>query len=101
MEPAQSSSSANQLNYSAPEVSWEDRLSDLARVEGILKKRKAELQEVDAVLMERRRQLEDVVHKVLYFLKKSMWQVIERLKNTAKKAKDSPLNRGKSMLIFP
>lgn len=44
---------------------WEEKLSDLAWMESILKKRKAELQEVDAVLTERRRQLAEVVQKVL------------------------------------
>ena len=67
METAQSASSVNQLDNAAQGARWEDRLSDLARVESILKKRKAELQEMDAELMERRRQLDDVVHKVRHF----------------------------------
>lgn len=66
MESARVSSSVNQLDDSAQEGGWEARLSDLARVESMLKKRMAELQEVDAVLMERRHELDEVVHKVLY-----------------------------------
>ena len=64
METAQSASSVNQLDDAAQGARWEDRLSDLARVESILKKRKAELQEMDTVLMERSRRLDDVAHKV-------------------------------------
>lgn len=63
LEPAQLSSSVNQLEDSVPNARWEDRLSDLARVESILKKRMAELQEVEAVLIESRRQLDDAVQK--------------------------------------
>lgn len=57
-------SSGNLLNDTAQEECWEDRLSDLARVESLLKKRKAEVQELDALLMQRKQDLDDVVHKV-------------------------------------
>ena len=63
MEPVQLSS-VNQMDDNAQETSWEKRLSDLARFEGLLQKRKTELQQMDAVLMERRRELDDVVQKV-------------------------------------
>lgn len=63
MEPVQLSS-VNQMDDSAQEASWEKRLSDLARFDGLLQKRKTELQQMDAVLMERRRELDDVVQKV-------------------------------------
>ena len=58
------SSSGSLLNDTAQEACWEDRLSDLARVESLLKKRKAEVQELDALLMQRKQDLDDVVHKV-------------------------------------
>ena len=63
MEPVQLSS-VNQMDDNAQEASWEKRLSDLARFEGLLQKRKTELQQMDAVLMERRGELDDVVQKV-------------------------------------
>ncbi|KAL9989527.1 hypothetical protein ACROYT_G004088 [Oculina patagonica] len=63
MESAQSSSNNMQLDDSAQEARWEKQLSELARVETLVQKRKAELQRMDAVLIERRHELEDVVHK--------------------------------------
>ena len=57
-------SSGNLLNDTAQEACWVDRLSDLARVESLLKERKAEVQELDALLMQRKQDLGDVVHKV-------------------------------------
>ena len=57
-------SSGNLLNDTAQEACWENRLSDLARVESLLKKRKAEVQELEALLMQRKQDLDDVVHKV-------------------------------------
>lgn len=57
-------SSVNQMDDNAQEASWEKRLSDLARFEGLLQKRKTELQQMDAELMERRRELDDIVRKV-------------------------------------
>ena len=57
-------SSGSLLNDTAQEACWEDRLSDLARVESLLKKRKAEVQELDALLMQRKQDLDDAVHKV-------------------------------------
>lgn len=57
-------SSGNLLNDTVQEACWEDLLSDLARVESVLKKRKAEVQELDALLMQRKQDLDDVVHKV-------------------------------------
>jgi len=56
--------SGNLLNDTAQEACWEDRLSDLARVESLLKKRKAEVRELEALLMQRKQDLDDVVHKV-------------------------------------
>ncbi|XP_015764832.1 PREDICTED: golgin subfamily A member 1-like isoform X3 [Acropora digitifera] len=55
--------SANNMSDAIQDAHWEEKLSDLAWMESILKKRKAELQEVDAVLTERRRQLAEVVQK--------------------------------------
>ena len=52
------------MSNAIQDADWEEKLSDLAWMESILKKRKAELQEVDAVLTERRRQLAEVVQKV-------------------------------------
>lgn len=65
LESAHSSINKVQLDDSAQEARWEKQLSELARVEGLVQKRKAELQRMDAVLIERRHELEDVVHKVL------------------------------------
>ena len=65
MESAHSSTSKMQLDDYTQEVRWEKQLSELARVEGLVQKRKAELQRMDAVLIERRHELEDVVHQVL------------------------------------
>ena len=65
LDSAHSSINKVQLDDSAQEARWEKQLSELARVEGLVQKRKAELQRMDAVLIERRHELEDVVHKVL------------------------------------
>lgn len=63
----QSLSCVNLLNDTAQDACWEDRLSDLARVESLLKKRKAEVQELETLLMQRKQDLDDVVHKVFAF----------------------------------
>lgn len=67
MESAYSSTNKVQLDDSTQDARWEKQLSELARVESLVQKRKAELQRMDAVLIERRHELEDVVHKVLLF----------------------------------
>lgn len=72
MESAHSSTNKMQLDDSTQEAHWEKQLSGLARVEGLVQKRKAELQRMDAVLIERRHELEDVVHKVCNFLYSSV-----------------------------